>query len=89
MEDINPAFVPRAIPARTVLVARPDKGKGKAKDQPSAKPTSTSTSVNLLAFFCKSAHSAPPSRLPSPPPLSSPYARARGRVCIAFAFEPF
>ena len=56
MEDINPAFVPRAIPTRGAVraVARPDKGKGRAKDQ--QRPAGpSSSSAGLLSFFGKSA----------------------------------
>ena len=39
MEDINPSFVPRALKlAPTTGVARPDKGKGRAKELISEKP---------------------------------------------------
>ncbi|KAI0690073.1 hypothetical protein C8T65DRAFT_102196 [Cerioporus squamosus] len=56
MEDINPGFVPRALKtipmnslsaAMRTPVARPDKGKGKAKEPPSEKPSNG----GLLKFF--------------------------------------
>ena len=55
MEDINPSFVPRALKlAPTTGVARPDKGKGRAKDQ--QRPAGpSSSSAGLLSFFGKSA----------------------------------
>lgn len=61
MEDINPSYVPRALktipmnanapPSARTAVARPDKGKGRAKELPSEKPSN----VGILKFFCKSA----------------------------------
>ena len=67
MEDINPGYVPRALKpiptnrrhtcasgspgAAATPVARPDKGKGRAKEPPPEKPSN----VGLHKFFCKSA----------------------------------
>ncbi|RPD61458.1 hypothetical protein L227DRAFT_69716 [Lentinus tigrinus ALCF2SS1-6] len=52
MEDINPGFVPRALKTipmnfASTSVARPDKGKGKAKELPSEKPSN----AGLMKFF--------------------------------------
>ena len=74
MEDINPGFVPRAlktIPMNSAptSVARPDKGKGKAKEPPSEKPSS----VSLLKFFCKSALRSLRRPWPCRSPARSPF----------------
>ncbi|KAI0760415.1 hypothetical protein C8Q74DRAFT_226216 [Fomes fomentarius] len=65
MEDINPSFVPRALktipmnakapPSARTAVARPDKGKGRAKELPSEKPSN----VGILKFFSPQVREAP------------------------------
>ncbi len=86
MEDINPGFVPRAlktIPMNTLSaamrtpVARPDKGKSKAKELPSEKPSN----VGLLKFFCKSALRSLRRRACRSPLCASCFLRLRVRNC--------
>ncbi|KAI1782977.1 hypothetical protein LXA43DRAFT_1048706 [Ganoderma leucocontextum] len=69
MEDINPGYVPRALKpipmnrqgasASTANVARPDKGKGRAKEQP---PRPRPEKPGLLKFFAPQVREAPSGR---------------------------